>query len=110
VSGGGSGRGGGSGGGSSGGGGGSSRMERRWRQAHPQLCYVPAGLNLHLACLAKNKPAELASGKHIKGNVLIDPSAKVQPGSLQMWRERPAPPAPRAQHLLPGPARRPPAC
>ncbi|KIY95803.1 hypothetical protein MNEG_12160 [Monoraphidium neglectum] len=40
------------------------------------------GLNLHLASLRSSRPADLASGAGISGNVLVAPSAKIGSGSL----------------------------
>ena len=41
-----------------------------------------SGLRLHLDALRIHKPAELAVGAHFRGNVLVDPSAKIGSGCL----------------------------
>lgn len=41
-----------------------------------------SGLKLHLDSLRIHKPADLATGSHIKGNVLIDPSATIGEGCV----------------------------
>jgi mannose-1-phosphate guanylyltransferase len=40
------------------------------------------GQTLHLSQLRKDAPADLASGDHIKGNVMVHPTATIDPSAI----------------------------
>lgn len=51
-------------------------LEGYWMDVGQPKDYL-TGLGLHLGSLEKNKPEQLATGEHIKGNVIIDPTATI---------------------------------
>ena len=56
-------------------------LEGYWMDVGQPKDYL-TGLGLHLESLRRHKPAELAEGAHIKGNVIIDASATIGEGCV----------------------------